>query len=147
MKSETMTIPEYNKLLAAQMSEDELLGYVINCAKAEGWLIFHPRPARKKDGTWYTATQGDKGYPDLTLVHRESFQLLIVELKSSKGKISPEQEEWINTLRSAATWINEFCRPVVDRHHMMLVEVWRPIDLLSGEIEQILKGRLRWTAR
>jgi len=42
-----------------------------------------------------------KGYPDITIVKVP--RLIFAELKSEKGKISPEQAEWLELLRQCKT--------------------------------------------
>ncbi len=122
-----MTIAEYRKLQAEQMSEEELLGYVINCAKAEGWQVVHFRPGRTAHG-WVTAIQGHKGYPDLTLARGTTdgdARLIFAELKREKGKLEPEQEKWRDVLN---------LKPGVE------VYTWKPSDWLDDTIKAILKG-------
>ena len=79
--------------------EDELLGRIIEVAHLNHWLVAHFRPAMLKDGTYRTAVSADgKGFPDLVLVRELPGQplndILFVELKSSKGKLSIEQTLW-----------------------------------------------------
>lgn len=52
------------------------------------WLIYHTHDSRRSD----------KGFPDLTLA-RTGF-LLFLELKTSSGRVTPEQQVWIDTLNS-----------------------------------------------
>ncbi len=91
------------------VSEAAFTDAVIHLAQLKGWRVFHQLPARKADGSWRSATQGDIGFPDLILC-RES--LLVVELKSETGRISDGQALWIAAFTAAG----------------IEVHVWRPSD-------------------
>ena len=69
---------------------------VIELARLNGWLVHHTRPALNRSGKWATPIQGDPGFPDLVLAR--GGELLIVELKSQKGELTPGQFEWLTTL-------------------------------------------------
>ena len=94
------------------MTEADLQKAVIDVAHLFGWLVAHFRTAQTPRGNYVTPVQGDgKGYPDLTLVKGE--RLIFAELKSDKGRLSPEQVKW----QTALSWT-----PAE-------VYVWRPSDL------------------
>jgi hypothetical protein len=78
------------------ISEREFTSLVIAVAQGLGWLTFHPRSAMERSGRWCTPTQGDVGVPDITLVR--DGRLLFIELKSTTGRLSPDQREWLNAL-------------------------------------------------
>lgn len=104
------------------MTEDHLLGAVIDLARALGIAAVHFRAARTEAG-WRTAVQGDgKGWPDLTLVGAGG--VLFRELKSTRGGLAAEQVAWLERLRAAG----------------MSAEVWRPADLHSGRIAAELQA-------
>lgn len=99
---------------------------VIQLAKLNNWMVHHQRPARTKDGSWRTAVQGDAGWPDLILVR--DGRMIIAELKSEKGKLTPGQEDWLRAIDDvklasggAVQWA-----------------IWRPSHW--PEIERWLKG-------
>jgi VRR-NUC domain len=78
--------------------EQSLQACVLEVARLAGWRTLHIRPARRADGSWRTPVAGDgKGWPDLTLVRPP--RLLFVELKSERGKLRPEQQDWLDVLR------------------------------------------------
>ncbi len=91
---------------------------VVELAHLYGWLAAHFRPARTKTG-WRTPVGADgAGFPDLILIHPATGELLGLELKSEKGKLTRAQVEWINALRCVET-VNAFCwKP----HHWPLIE-------------------------
>jgi hypothetical protein len=93
------------------MLEAQFQAAVIQLARMNGWKVFHPAKMQSRDGSWRTALQGDKGWPDLCLAHRDR-GLIICELKSDVGKVSLDQQAWLTHL---APWAE--------------VHVWRPKDL------------------
>lgn len=104
---------------AVRVPEAGLQRAVIDLAKLTGWLVHHTRPAQTKRG-WRTPIQGDVGFPDLVLV--KGHRVLFVELKSKRGRVTPDQEAWIMALALAGANIH----------------VWRPVDW--PVIERTLKG-------
>lgn len=62
------------------------------------WRWCHFRPARTKHG-WTTAMSGHPGFPDYIAVKGE--RLLAVEIKSEKGKVTPEQMAWLDAFQEA----------------------------------------------
>lgn len=99
-------------------SEDDFQRAVIGLAKLHRWRTAHFRPLMTAKGLWRTAVQGDgRGFPDLILVRGK--RMIAAELKSEKGTLSAEQEEWLEALREN---IEVYC--------------WRPSNWT--EIEDIL---------
>ena len=82
------------------MREQDFLDQVIELSHLCGWLVAHQRPARTEKG-WRTAVQGDAGFPDLVMVR--AGELIFAELKSERGKVTPQQQKWIELL-GAAVW-------------------------------------------
>jgi len=108
------------------MTEAEFQRQVIQLAALRGWLVHHARPARvrvKGVETYRTPVQGHKGFPDLVLARRG--RVLLVELKASKGKLSPEQMFWRQALTGG-----------VQPEEYSGWHVWRPYDW--AEIERVL---------
>jgi len=73
---------------------------ITQALRMHGWLHTHFRPLRTEAG-YRTPLSGDKGFPDIVAVHPERGLLLFIEVKSDKGKLSPEQKTWIAAL---AAW-------------------------------------------
>lgn len=104
------------------MTEDDLKGGVIDCARTLGYLVAHFRPAKTEHG-WRTPVEGDgKGFPDLVLTGRG--RVIFAELKGDKGKLSDEQIVWISALTAAGA--ETF--------------IWKPADWTSGAIEKALRS-------
>ena len=101
------------------ISEADFSSQVEGMLDMFGWRWTHSRPGRTKD-SWRTPISGHKGFPDYVAV--KDGRLLFIELKSNIGKLSPEQQEWIDAIR--------------DSGH--LCYLWRPRD--SDTAEQILRG-------
>ena len=103
------------------LTEKEFQDQVVELAQTLGWLVYHTYDSRKSV----------PGFPDLVMVRNGS--LLFAELKSEKGKVTPEQREWLFELggvsvipdnRSSAAWTYE-------------VRLWRPSDW--DEIVEVLR--------
>lgn len=106
------------------ISEKELLGAVIDCARIFGWRVGHFRSVPVKRGpriVWETPVQADgRGFPDLVLVREE---VLWRELKVEGNTLSGAQTEWARALRAAGADFG----------------VWTEHDWLDGTIEARLR--------
>lgn len=106
------------------MTESDLLAAILDLAKLYGFRSAHFRPAMNAKGHWRTPVAGEgKGWPDLVLVKPP--RVIVAELKSDTGRLSPEQEVWLALLRDL---------PGVECY------VWRPGDLPA--IAQLLGARI-----
>jgi len=83
-------------------------------AEALGWRWYHPPRAVNEKVT--------AGFPDNTLVNPP--RLLFAELKQQAQHPEPAQREWLDDLAACG----------------VEVYVWRPYDLISGEIRAVLMG-------
>ena len=82
--------------------EKHLQARILEAARALKWLAYHTFDARRSA----------PGFPDLVLVRPP--RLIFAELKSSKGKLTVEQKEWLAVLALI---------PGVE------VYIWKPEDL------------------
>lgn len=112
-----ITTTEYHQLMADQMSEATLQARVERLAVDLGWLPYHT----------YNSRRSRAGFPDLVLV-RDS-RIVWRELKTSRGKPSAEQREWLAALKKANADVG----------------IWRPIDLLNETILHELTRKERTT--
>ncbi|MGH9151342.1 MAG: VRR-NUC domain-containing protein [Acidimicrobiales bacterium] len=104
--------------LPAACSEAQLQDMVLDLARYCDWRVVHFRQGRTAKG-WRTPVSGDgRGFPDLVLLR--GAKQLVVELKAQRGRLTPEQNAWLNAFRLAG----------VD------ARVWRPADW--SEIQQTL---------
>jgi hypothetical protein len=108
-------------LLAQQMSEDQLLGQVLECAAWLGLLVHHCRPARTAKG-WRTPIQGTRGFPDLVIAGPGG--VIYPETKDATRGLDEDQRQWRDVLvASGQRW-----------------RLWRPQQWLSGEIRAELEA-------
>ena len=106
------------------MNEKDFLQAVIDLAHLKGWLVAHFRPARTEKG-WRTAIQGDKGFPDLVMIRANGdAHLIIAELKSEKGNVTDEQQEWLDMFAE----LQEDIELQGKLTEVVRVFVWRPSD-------------------
>jgi len=90
----------------------EAAQYGVGAPPLDG-LVFHPR----------YSLGSEPGFPDLTLVRRRDRRLIFAELKSEKGYLSSRQAEVLELLEEVGC----------------TVHVWRPSDLASGAIAEVLR--------
>ena len=95
------------------MTEKELQTVVLSLAGVTGWLRYHT----------YDSRRSHPGFPDVVLVR--DGEMLCVELKSEKGRVTPDQRTWLDAMGRV---------PGVQAH------VWRPEDWFNGAIERALTG-------
>jgi hypothetical protein len=69
------------------MTEKQFYSQIRDLAIITGWMIYH---------TW-TSIHSAAGYPDITLVRGD--RLVFAELKTDKGRVTPQQQAWIDALR------------------------------------------------
>lgn len=82
-----MTTAEFNDAVMAEKTEAEYQAWIVRLARANGWLVYHT----------YNSMKSDKGWPDVVLCKPP--RLCIWEVKSAKGKPTPEQEVWVKALK------------------------------------------------
>jgi hypothetical protein len=97
---------------ARNMTEAQLQTAVMRLARALGWLTYHTQ----------FSIRSVPGFPDLLMVHPQH-GLVALELKTSRGRVGPAQQDWITAL---------------GRH--IYARVIRPSDLIDGTVEKILRG-------
>lgn len=77
------------------LTEAQFQQRVVDLAKLTGWHCVHYRPAWQA-GKFRTPLTGDRGAPDLILARRGV--VLLAELKTDRGRLSPEQKAWLAAL-------------------------------------------------
>lgn len=68
------------------ITEQEWMGTVLDAARLFGWSVYHTYDSRKSQ----------PGFPDLILVRGP--RMLVIELKTERGKVRPEQVDWLARL-------------------------------------------------
>ncbi len=129
-------LPAGTKAIAAAMSEDRgpdsLEAHVRKLMKDLGLTGFHVEKSLDVEKNQKNVSV--KGWPDWTI--RGPHGVLFRELKSQRGRVEPEQREWLDALAADGADVG----------------VWRPSDLLSGRIQRELMaisrlaGAVAWTA-
>lgn len=72
------------------LSERDWQARVVDLASLRGWRHFHA----------YSSRRSPAGWPDLALVR--SGRLILAELKTERGRIRPEQRQWLDALGTVA---------------------------------------------
>lgn len=92
------------------MTEAQFQNTVVAMCKLLGVASYHP----------YFSRRSAAGWPDLALCGDNGF--LLRELKTERGRLTRDQEDWGFKLQKAGVdW-----------------DVWRPDDLMSGRIQREL---------
>lgn len=107
-----MDAAEYNARVAADMLEGVLQERVRQLCLLHRWRYYHTHRSKHSPA----------GFPDTCAVRGD--RLLFAELKREKGKTTPAQDDWLTDLRAL---------PGIE------VYVWRPLQLLNGEIADVLR--------
>lgn len=94
-----------------EMSENDLQTTIIGAADLGGWMVFHDNDSRRNRA----------GFPDLVLLRPP--ELIFVELKSARGRVSAEQVLWIEQLGQVDYISADVLRP--DRMDDMITRLLR----------------------
>lgn len=111
-------------------SEAGFQGWVLDLARTYGWLIYHARPAKVRDGQWATPMTGNPGFPDLVLAR--GGRVIFAELKKQAGRVEPDQQQWLDELQGDVDVVH--AGPGCRVHE---VYVWRPDD--RAWIQEVLR--------
>jgi hypothetical protein len=71
-----------------RQTEAQFLAQVRKAAKLLGWATYHVHDSRRSEA----------GFPDLVLTRRP--RVIFAELKSDRGKVTPQQRAWMDELRA-----------------------------------------------
>lgn len=111
------------------LTEADLQAAVLQLAKHYKWKTAHFHDSRRQVRPGVFVGDVDaKGFPDIFAVRidprRGTARALAIELKSEKGRVSKEQDEWLLALEQVEG-VEQYCL--------------RPSDWFSGAIEEILR--------
>src|SRR3546814_12221779 len=108
----TSTTTEYLNRTARDMPERDLLEQVRHAARTLGLRIYHTHDSRRSE----------PGFPDLVIVGGHG--ALWRELKTQRGRLTPDQQDWLDSIHIAG----------------QAAAVWRPADLLAGPDADQMRG-------
>ena len=91
---------------------------IVDLATVHGWLVYYVRDAR---------TVSIKGFPDLVMLNPFRRVLAFVELKTPKGKLTPEQEVWMEGIRKVMT-LQTHVITTDELEHMQKIILGEPLD-------------------
>ncbi len=119
MRAETHSDLQELRRVGELMTERQLLDAVRDACRWSALLCYHPFDSRRSA----------PGYPDLTVVGPRG--VLFRELKSDRGRLTPEQRTWLDRLTAAGAD----------------AAVWRPADWPGRVLAELagIGGRLSTT--
>lgn len=99
-------------------SEAAFQRQVLNLAEFYGWRSYHTHDSRRSQ----------PGFPDLVLVR--DTELIFAELKTEKGRVRPEQRDWLISLQVVSSAVEVAVAPDghLDGAPCVDVYLWRPSD-------------------
>lgn len=71
------------RVMDTAMSERDFMASVIDLARLNGFLVYHTHDSRRSA----------PGFPDIVAIRGED--LLAIETKSQRGRLTPDQEHWL----------------------------------------------------
>jgi hypothetical protein len=105
-----ITAEEYRRRRDASMTEGELQGSIVERADLTGRLVFHDPNLHKCPGCGRVNGDGRRrGFPDLVIPVPPVLHLW--ELKTMRGRLSTDQEIWLNELARCTTVQSGLVRP------------------------------------
>jgi hypothetical protein len=83
------------ELQATPLREADFQQRIVDLATLTGWHVTHFR-AVFTGGRWRTPLTGNPGFPDLVLARNGT--VIAAELKTDRGRTTPEQDAWLRAL-------------------------------------------------
>lgn len=116
--------------LMRTIAERDWQATVLQWARQGGFCAYHVRRSDSVSQGAHHPRRGDdhddaRGVPDLLLAHPVRQLVLFVELKRESGRLTPDQERWLDTLEWAG------CEAAV----------WKPSDHLVVRARLLGEGR------
>jgi hypothetical protein len=97
----------------SQITEKKFGLQVESAARLRGFEYYH---------TW-NSRNSSPGFPDYFMIHRETYRIIVAELKTEKGKLTEKQKYWLDLFVKAG----------------FEVYLWRPSDI--DEVLAVLDGK------
>lgn len=132
-RRELFTVEEAQRLEDEVQSENSWLERVIAIAEENDWLVDHVFEQRSH------AKRTSKGFPDITAVRGK--RIVYIELKSHKGKVTPDQIAWLDRL--AAAHLEVYIARPCDRDGVS--KLFAPYDGAPIIPEYLSEGKMLWT--
>ena len=107
--------------MSGGLTEAAWQAQVEGLARFYGWRTYHP-PDNRPAGRAGRPQRVTSGFPDLVLLRGP--ELLFVELKTDKGRASPEQREWLGELAA----VGDACAQSANYPATVEAYIWRPRD-------------------
>lgn len=119
-------------------SEAAFQQQVVNLAAYYGWRTYHTHDSRRSN----------PGFPDLVLVRPP--ELLFVELKTDKGRVRYQQQDWLDDLATVGQAVARAVaavhaldeEPKADQLPAVEAHLWRPQDF-DALHTRLARGRHR----
>lgn len=105
-------------------TEKQFQAAVVEYANLRGWLTWHA----------YDSRRSTPGWPDLAMARRG--RLVLAELKTERGRVSPEQRVWLDALGHGDELPRLVAASLRGRPARLTVCLWRPS--MWDEIEETL---------
>lgn len=104
------------------------------------WTLAHFRPAKTEKG-WRTAVSCDgAGFPDYICISPVTpdgtRRLLVVELKSATGKVSPEQQAWLEMFAQVESAEVYIWRPAYREEIEQTITLGHTPNLIESEYQR-----------
>jgi Holliday junction resolvase len=93
------------------LSERQFQDVLQQALTREGWSFNHIYRTKVASGAWRTSTTA-VGFPDLLAVRGP--HILAIEVKSAKGRVRPEQLEWLARFATIPTGLAWLLEPRMD---------------------------------
>jgi VRR-NUC domain-containing protein len=94
---------------------------IVEYAQLNGWMTWHA----------YDSRRSTPGWPDLAMAR--GGRLVLAELKTEKGRVSRDQQAWLDALGIQ----DEYARRFLAGQSRLQVFLWRPSDW--PEVEWVLR--------
>lgn len=77
------------EVVGDKLTEAYIQRGLIEALQWEGFSVYHTR----------FSLDSESGFPDICAVHETSGRMVVIECKGPRGRVSPEQRDWIERFR------------------------------------------------
>ena len=111
------TLSALREIGDALMAEADLQAAITDALTLYGWNFHHETDSRRSR----------PGFPDIVAAHPDGGPVLMWELKTATGRVTAEQEEWIDTLTG---------RPGIHARVVRPADLERALDLIARRCDR-----------